>query len=145
MPITIRPANKTDLPVIYNFICELEEFAFAPSLFKEYYLKNIANTDYLYLVAIDENDGVMGYLSCHGQVLLHHNGWVFEIQEMFVQKEARNKGVGKMLMHSLEQQLATRNCKSLEVTANIKRTETHAYYLACGFIETHKKFTKEWR
>jgi PhnO protein len=119
--ITIRPAISTDMPVIYRFIHEL---------------------DNVYLVAVDENNTITGYLSCHGQFLLHHCGWVFEIQEMYVQEGARGKGIGKMLITELENKLSARNYVSLEVTANMKRTATHTFYISCGFTETHKKFTK---
>ena len=140
--ITIRPAVDTDMAVIYRFIQELEETSFSTAVFETYYLTNISNPDNVYLVAVDENNMLIGYLSCHGQILLHHCGWVFEIQEMYIQAEARGKGIGKMLVTELKNKLSARNYISLEVTANINRTATHAFYVSCGFTETHKKFTK---
>ena len=141
--ITIRPAISTDMLVIYRFIQELEETGFSSALFETYYLANISNPDNVYLVAVDKNNGITGYLSCHGQILLHHCGWVFEIQEMYIQEEARGKGIGKMLVNELENKIRARNYVSLEVTANAKRMDTHAFYISCGFTETHKKFTKK--
>lgn len=142
MPITTRLATQNDLPAIYAFVCALEDTAFPLTIFETYYYNNISNSNNIYLVAIHETEEVIGYMSCHGQLLLHHCGWVFEIQEMFVKEEARGKGIGKILLQALTEQISLRNCVSLEVTANIKRTETHDFYLSQGFVQTHKKFTR---
>jgi PhnO protein len=142
MAYTVRTATPEDLIIIHRFICELEETEFPFSLFGEYYQKNLLTDNFIYLVAVDENNIVHGYLSCHGQLLLHHCGWVFEIQEMFVPETERNKGIGRLLLKQLEKKLSSMQACSLEVTANIHRTNAHNYYKSLGFRETHKKFTK---
>ena len=141
--IQIRPAADEDEQTIFAFICDLEEITFDFELFRQYYRQNIAEKNNVYLVAIDSNGRIAGYLSCHGQLLLHHLGMVYEIQEMFVDPEFRGKGIGHQLMEALETHLRDRECRSLEVTTNAKRTLTQEFYTACGFQKTHVKFTKE--
>ena len=141
MEISIRSAIGTDLLSIYHFISELENESFSIHSFTEYYLQNISNSHFIYLVAENTEKEIIGYISCHGQILLHHCGWVFEIQELYVKKEFRGTGVGKELVTKLFSLVELRDYKSFEVTANNFRMSTHLFYLQCGFIETHKKFT----
>jgi PhnO protein len=138
----IRFAKDEDSREIFRLICELEETEFEYVVFEGYYRENICNKDYIYLVAADDGGEVIGYLSCHGQILLHHMAKVFEIQELFVKENYRNQKVGQLLIQSLEEQLKKEGYRFLEVTANIKRLNTHRFYIKCGFVQTHLKFTK---
>lgn len=95
-------------------------------------------------MADSEDAKTIGYIAAQGQLLLHHLGMVYEIQEMFVHPEFRGKGIGHQLMAALETHLRNRECRSFEVTTNEKRAATQHFYAACGFNKTHVKFTKEW-
>ncbi|MGN6417066.1 MAG: GNAT family N-acetyltransferase [Pseudobacter sp.] len=140
----IRFATISDLPSIYAFVCDLEEQTFDFELFQQYYRQNISEKNNIYLVAADNNNIPVGYISCHGQLLLHHLGMVFEIQEMFVDPLHRGQGIGHRLIEILETHLRERECRSLEVTTNAKREATQEFYAACGFTKSHVKFTKTW-
>ncbi len=140
--IHIRKAKAEDSNTVYSFISELEDEAFNPVLFDKHYKENLNNANHIYLVA-EENNVVIGFLSCHGQILLHHNGLAFEIQEVFVDKEHRNRGVGKLLLEKLEKELKPFDPKVLEVTSNKQRTGAHTFYEQNGFVRSHYKFTKK--
>ncbi len=141
--ISIRRASDVDAKAIFNFICVLEQTAFNYDDFLELYTINIADADWIYLVAVDENkDSILGYISCHAQLLLHHMGKVFEIQEMFIQENYRGKGIGKLLLVTLEEYLEQHQYISLEVTTNKIREDAIRFYTGCGFKQTHLKFTK---
>lgn len=140
--ISIRPALPQDVHRIHAFISELEECQFEFERFEKYYHHNIAHPDNIYLVAVDEHSEVIGYLSCHGQLLLHHLGKVYEIQEMFVEAKYRGQGIGALLIRALEEKLQQENVRSLEVTTNKNRTATQEFYKRNGFAQTHVKFTK---
>jgi (aminoalkyl)phosphonate N-acetyltransferase len=140
--MTIRQANMEDSERIFKFICELEETDFDYSIFEKYYKANLTNEDNIYLVAVNNNNMVIGYLSCHGQLILHHLSKVFEIQELFVEKEYRNQQIGQRLIEQLEDILKKKNHSFLEVATNIKRLNTHKFYNKCGFTQSHYKFTK---
>lgn len=143
MNYKIVPADASDVINIFYFICKLEETKFNFTDFEGFYLANVRNENYIYLVARDETDNLIGYISCHGQILLHHCTKVFEIQELFVAEAYRKAGVGTLLIRTLQNELRLRGGKFLEVTANIKRTNTHEFYKKSGFIQTHIKFTQE--
>ncbi|GAC1444486.1 MAG: hypothetical protein NVSMB63_13900 [Sediminibacterium sp.] len=142
MSIKVRSADSDDATSIFQFICELEESSFDYTVFESYYITNIRNLNYIYLVAVNDVNTVIGYISCHGQILLHHCGKVFEIQELFVVEEYRHRGIGQLLLQSVESSLAKQDVKSLEVTANNNRIQTHAFYKKSGFSQTHLKFTR---
>jgi PhnO protein len=142
-PVTVRKANPEDADSIFAFVCELEETVFEYGLFEQYYLQNIASTANRYMVAVDQENYVLGYISCHGQLLLHHLGKVYEIQEMIVHKNHRGKGIGQLLLQALKDSLQSENYQSLEVTTRVKRKDTQEFYRKNGFAQTHVKFTRE--
>lgn len=141
MNITIRRAGEQDAETIYRFVCELEEMIFDPNLFYKYYLHNIGNSHNVYLVA-EADEEVIGYIACHGQILLHHMNWVYEIHELYVDAAYRGKGLGKVLLTQLEAVLAKEEYDTLEVASNLKRERAHAFYRDNGFEQSHYKFIK---
>jgi (aminoalkyl)phosphonate N-acetyltransferase len=138
--ITTRNVTITDFDIINDFIEELENTHFDRRKQLEIFKKNIANTENIYLVA-EENNKVVGYLSCHVQLLLHHGGRVGEIQEMFVSGEKRSHGIGKLLLKRLRTLAVEMDLVQLEVTSNKDRLMTHKFYEREDFKLTHKKFT----
>ncbi|MBS1585046.1 MAG: GNAT family N-acetyltransferase [Bacteroidetes bacterium] len=137
----IRPANKDDVQAIHGFVCELEDEQFGFELFEQYYLQNISLPHHHYLIATDEERPV-GYISCHGQILLHHLGLVYEIQELFVSKGYRGQGVGRQLLQAIEALIGKEKYELLEVASNMRRTGAHEFYLKNGFERTSYKFRK---
>ncbi|MBS1773014.1 MAG: GNAT family N-acetyltransferase [Bacteroidetes bacterium] len=142
MQISIRRANENDIETVYGFLCLLSDKTYNRQLFEDVYKQNIADERNIYLVAEIDNS-VVGFLSCHGQLLLHHNGWVYEIQEMYTDEIYRGQGIGKALLHKMERILSERKYDMIDVTSNNKRKEAHAFYLKNGYVQTHQKFTKK--
>ena len=138
--LTIRLVRSEDILDIYSMVCDLENCKFDRAVFKSIYQKNIASDNNVYLIAIVDSIAI-GFLSCHGQHLLHHEGMVYEIHEMYVDQTFRNRGVGKAMLLELKKILERKNCKSLEVTSNMNRTKAHQFYMNNGFSHTHYKFT----
>ena len=140
--ITIRISHENDIKHIYKFICALEETQFDYTQFEILYHQNLNNPSIIYQVALSDTNLVIGFISVHIQTLLHHCGKVAEIQELFVEEGFRQLGVGCKLIQSAENKLQAQGCLEWEVTAQVKRAETHAFYKNAGFAYTHKKFTK---
>jgi PhnO protein len=139
--IQIRRAEKSDVRSVKALIDELEKWDSEMTIFAsiyEEYLKQPNN--FMYLVD-HPNDGVVAFISCKGQQLLHHLGWVYEIQELIVTDAHRGKGYGSLLVDKIREEVEMRGAKSLEVTSNKRRLEAHAFYGAIGFRNSHEKFT----
>jgi Acetyltransferases len=139
--IVIRPATADDAEVVYGFICELSHTSFDKEVFERIFVENLSHTLYHYYVAEDEGK-VTGFLSCHGQYLLHHNGLAYELQEMYVDEAYRSHGVGKMMLDVLLNKIGG-TYDVLEVTSNNMRKDAHRFYLNNGFLQTHLKFTRK--
>jgi len=139
----IRSAEPHDVDTVFSFISHLEERTFDFNRFKEKFSDNLDNPDIIYLVSVNEQDEVIAFISCHGQNLLHHEGRVFEIQEMYVARNYRELGIGKALFAALVEKLGKSDCESLEVTTQIKRADSKRFYLKLGLVQTHIKFVKE--
>lgn len=139
--IKIRRTEIQDLESVYGFLCELENERFNFNAFSQIFHKNIHNSEYAYFTASDGNKAI-GYISFHIQALLHHCGMVGEIQELFIDKNYRNRGIGKLLISEIEKISEINDLKSIEVTSNISRIENVEIYKKLGFRLTHNKFTK---
>lgn len=139
----IRQAVLGDADTVFSFISHLEERSFDFESFKERFSENLNNRSNIYLVAVNDEDEPIGFISCHGQSLLHHEGKVFEIQEMYVARNWRDRGIGKELFATLQDRLSKMDCESLEVTTQVKRSDARRFYLKLGFAQTHMKFVKE--
>lgn len=138
---TLRRAEPQDLEIIHDMLSDLEQTELPLEAFRGVFLRNIADPDHLYLVAINEAGLVVGHLSLHTQWLLHHAGRVAEIQEMYVSAEYRGAGIGDHLLNKAIKWAEDIKCVLVEVTANVSRTRTHDFYSAHGFVRTHYKFT----
>lgn len=140
----IRKAQKEDALALHAIICRLEEVNFKMADFTLLYEKNLSNRQIFYLVAVNPEQEIIGFISAHLQFLLHHCGKVAEIQELFVDPAYRNVKIGSALLNAIEELLRSAGCIQVEVTANIKRNTAHAFYMHAGFVETHKKFVKHF-
>nr|WP_294788275.1 GNAT family N-acetyltransferase [uncultured Flavobacterium sp.] len=136
----IRKIQNQDLNFVYESICKLENEVFDFQIFREIFNSNISNPNNIYLIAEDENES-LGFISFHTQNLLHHCGLVGEIQEFFIDKNHRGKGVGRKLVEEILKYAEENNVKSIEVTTNKKRVENVMIYENLGFILSHNKFT----
>jgi len=139
---TIRQAEINDARKVFGFVCALEETKFEYEKFYLDYRNNIVGNNNVYLVATDKNNDAIGFISCHGQSLLHHGGMVYEIQELFVEEQWRKQKVGSTMLKALELRLAKKDYQSLEVTAKNKRKEAIDLYKKYGFVKSHVKLTR---
>lgn len=137
--LTIRTVEPNDFESVYRFVGELEQEVFDKAGQKRIFLENIENPNYFYLIATLEGHPV-GFLSCHAQYLLHHNGLVGEIQEMYVDPEHRSLGIGQKLVDFLIFLAESHNVLHLEVTSLKYREQARHFYENLGFVHSHNKF-----
>lgn len=140
--LLVRNVVLEDFDSIYRFVCELEDQIFDKQEMRACFDACIEAANHIYLLA-EQDSQPIGYISCHGQILMHHCGWVYEIQELYVSPGYRGKGVGAKLVAGVESILKDKDCKSLEVTSNIRRAEAHRFYEGTGYKRTSYKFVKD--
>lgn len=139
--IEIRVATLADAPFVKRLIDELENNVSDPLIFESIYQEYLSNPDTLMFVLVQGQQEFIGFVSCKGQRLLHHQGMVFEIQEMIVSAMHQGKGYGRLLFQKIQEEVVLRGAISLEVTSNKRRKEAHAFYESMGFRNSHEKFT----
>ena len=137
--MTIRAATISDLDTIYRFMCELKEKPLDPGRFKECFEINLQKQDAHHLVAEAEGK-VIGFLSCYGQIVLHHCGMEYEIQEMYVDANYRGRKVGQQLLQAIEEKIG--EYRSLKVCSNVRRKDAHRFYIDNGLELTGNRFIK---
>jgi ribosomal protein S18 acetylase RimI-like enzyme len=140
----IRKAVMADLEPIFKFISHLEERTFDLASFTGRFKENIEKPDILYLVAVNEEDVAIGFVSCHGQSPLRYEGMSFEIQEMYISKSCRGKGIEGLLFASLEERLGKMKCERVEISSVIDRLDAKKFYLKLGFNSMLARYVKEY-
>ena len=103
----------------------------------EWYLKD----GYKLLVA-ESDEIVVGFISLHTYHTPHLPGMVGRITAFCVDDKLRGGGIGTTLRTTAEKYFKAIACFKIEVTSNIKRIETHHYYLKVGDQETSKHYVK---
>ena len=139
--VLIRPTTFADEKEVLGLIEELENRVFDSEIFTTIFQSYLEDPLTCMFVAVEEENRVCGFISCKGQPLIHHEGLVFEIQELIVTATHQGRGIGKKLIDALKPELKRLGAKSLEVTSNKRRKEAHAFYQSVGFLNSHEKFT----
>jgi PhnO protein len=139
--VLIRPTTFADEKEVLGLIEELENRVFDSEIFTAIFKSYLEDPLTFMFVAVEEENRVCGFISCKGQPLIHHEGLVFEIQELIVTATHQGRGIGKKLIDVLKPELKRLGAKSLEVTSNKRRKEAHAFYQSVGFLNSHEKFT----
>jgi GNAT superfamily N-acetyltransferase len=136
MPIAIRPATRSDLPLIAQFIRDLAEYErLAHAVrFDEAGLGEWLLGDRPYAeVLIGEIDGAP-----QGFALFFHNFSTFEgrpgiyLEDLFVRPEARGAGLGKALLQRLAQLAVERDCARLEWSVLDWNEPSIGFYTSLG-------------
>lgn len=138
---TIRRAKLNDEKAVLELLNELENRDSDPPIFAQIWMEYLAHAHTHVWVAENVEKQVVGFLSVIGQNLLHHEGMVYEIQELMVTSSWQGNGIGRKLIEALKEELKGKDVKSVEVTSNKRRKEAHAFYVAMGFKNSHEKFT----
>ncbi|HEY4487606.1 MAG TPA: GNAT family N-acetyltransferase [Candidatus Paceibacterota bacterium] len=139
--IFLRKAEIDDFECVYKMISDLENEAMDKDFLLHSYKQNLANKDVSYWLAVS-NEQPIGFISLHVQNLLHRNGPVAEIQELFVDSEFRGAHIGQRLVETAREEAIKRGCKRFEVSTNVKREGAHRFYERLGMQRTHLKFTQ---
>jgi ribosomal protein S18 acetylase RimI-like enzyme len=104
--------------------------------------KGLENNFQVYICATD-NGKLTGYCSLSIKNSLWMSANLGNVDELVVDGEYRNQGIGKMLMTEIEKIAKTHDCKRLELDSAFHRTKAHEFYGKLGFEKRAYLFTKE--
>ena len=86
--------------------------------------------------SIEIDGAIVGWLHAHAYVALEAGAQV-EIMGLAVAASHRRSGAGRALVAAAERWAADRDAEVVVVHSNVRREESHRFYLALGF--THAK------
>lgn len=96
-----------------------------------------------YLLLVAKKDVVAaGLIALHIYNVLHLPAPEGRIISFCVDEKVRGTGVGTALLHAAENFFREKECYKIVLNSNLKRTDTHHYYLNRGYIVTSKHFAK---
>lgn len=103
----------------------------------------ISHPDALFIVAVDDTDRVIGFVSAHFIPQLGLEGDFCRISYFCVDQRSRSSGVGRLLEASVVEAAIGRGCDRLEVHCHARRDRAHRFYARQGYTEDPKYLLKK--
>jgi ribosomal protein S18 acetylase RimI-like enzyme len=141
--ITIRVLALNDLNSLVNLLQQLWiDKQIDETAVKEVIERGIKSPHQFYICANIE-EKLVGFCS----LSIKNNLWTCanlgNVDELVVDSNYRNKGIGKMLLHEIEKLARSKGCKRLELDSAFHRNAAHDFYNKLGFQKRAFLFTKE--
>lgn len=105
-------------------------------------LKNIIENPMTELWAVKENDTIVGMGEL--AVVLKPEGVIAQIEDVVVDEEYRNKGLGEQISQKLVERARVRGARVIQLSSRSTRTAANALYKKLGFVhhETNSYYLK---
>src|SRR5215831_15391895 len=89
------------------------------------------------------SDGrVVGVVTCHFCEMLQYDKPVMRVTALVIERQARRRGAGKLLMQHAEALAAAAGCDFVELTSATRRAEAHAFYRSIGYEANSLRYRK---
>ena len=137
--MTIRKIILDDLDKVYELMNILYEGKLKYDIFKKIYKLKLQDKNSYYIVAI-ENNNIVGVLTSELQKKLHRERLQLFIEDLIVEEEKRNNGIGKALVENAVDYAKKNNCEVVELTSYKDNIRAHKFYENNGFISHSIKF-----
>lgn len=135
MSISIRQINVNDGDGIRALTKQLG-YDVSPEQTQQSIQYILNNPEHCAFVAIEHNQ-ITGWIQAFLAVRLESK--FIEISGLVVDECARGLGIGKKLIEQVKQWATGKNCETLRVRCNVKRTESHTFYTKLGFTENKEQ------
>lgn len=135
----IRKIKINDLDRVFELLNELYENKLTYNKFKEIYKLKLNDINSYYIVAILDSK-IVGVLTSEIQVKLHRERKQSFIEDLIVDKEYRNQGIGKALLQDAVDYAKSNDCEVIELTSYINNEDAHRFYENNKFIKHSYKF-----
>lgn len=139
----IRHASIADCDSITNL---LEQLGYSlPVETIKNRLQKLLDSDCDDVFVFTENNTVEGFLTLHYSIQLAFDGNFCEIGYFVVDKDARSKGIGKLLEEFTCKTAKKKGCSAINVFSKEIRIDAHRFYQRQGYNEIRKFFSKDLR
>ncbi len=137
----IRKFELNDLDRVFELLNELYEGKLKYDVFSKIYQDRLNNDTSYYVVSVIDNK-VVGVLTSELEVKLTRERKQMYIDTIIVDKDYRNKGIGKALMENAINFAINNNCEIVELTSKLNNENAHRFYEGIGFKKHSYKFKK---
>jgi len=118
--IRIRPATLDDGDAVFALVEQVgDRYDVDRAAFDDAFTNAVDQAeDHILQVAVDQHDRVLGYALMTIARLMYTRDDIAQIQELIVDKSARNSGVGSRLVYAMEDICRARNLSQLTVASS---------------------------
>lgn len=98
----------------------------------------------VFIARLESDTRVVGWIHAYEHLSVTA-GSRCEIGGLVVDEKLRGQGIGRKLMHAVEQWAQTKNLRSIQFSSRITRSEAHQFYHKLGYrvLKTSHIFSKE--
>jgi len=137
--IEIRKMELRDLEVVYELLNELYEGKVKHDIFTTTYMDKL-NDNLSYNIVAVEEDKVVGLLISEMSIKMHRAKKCSFIDDLIVNKDYRNKGIGKLLLENAIKYAKDNDCEVIELTSILSNEKAHRFYENNGFKKHSYKY-----
>ena len=136
MSVTVRLAKLEDQNRCSELLEVLAKATSDPhEIFDSKTFKNLISNDRGSLVVAEENGSVLGMASISFNLALRYNGEYCQLEELVVNKEARGKNVGGLLIEETIKLAKKRGCKEYGLYILESTKHNQGFYEKYGFVK----------
>jgi len=141
--VTVRLARTSDARHIATLCLQLGYPASQGQVQRR--LERIQQENHHALYVAERSDGqVIGWIHAYVRHLVVVDAHA-EVGGLIVDQDCRKRGVGRLLMQTVEQWARRQGCRAVRVRSNVVREGAHAFYKRIGYstVKTQAVFYKE--
>jgi ribosomal protein S18 acetylase RimI-like enzyme len=138
--IEIRPCTSDDAVAVSTLLGELGYTVSVRQATEQVTELRKTGVDPIFLAIADGQ--AVGLVSLHLCRMLQYTSPIVRVTALVVDRRARRRGVGKLLMEHAERTGSAAGCEFVELTSATDRTEAHAFYRNIGYESNSLRFRK---
>ncbi len=135
----IRMAEDRDAPDLSQLLAQL---GYPASIEESLRRIHLCQQDAYHLVVGELDHRCIGFIALHWYHAFHHPKPIGRIVAFCIDEAYRGKGLGSELLTDAENFFQQKECLRVELTSNLKRKESHEYYLHKGYEQRSMHFVK---
>jgi ribosomal protein S18 acetylase RimI-like enzyme len=146
MPIALRCAVESDLPVLLDLLAVLDADGQPPLTLdqaRRVFARIASYPDYAIWLAEEDGQPVATYSLLIMDNLGHRGAPEGVIENVAVAARCQGRGIGRAMMQHAMDQARTRCCYKLVLSSNVARGDAHRFYERLGFTRHGYSFRVE--
>ena len=136
--VTIHIASEADLDALVRLAVAFRDHVGERTPSAEEFCASLAvllhDASAEFFLARPSAGAAVGYVQCR----YRYSAWMLaleaELEDVFVVREARRRGVGQRLVAFAMVRATAKGCRSLGLSTNERNTEAMSLYQRCGFV-----------